>query len=80
MVFTQYHFIAQKDFDKLDKLYIDKPINSSEVSFDEDTEYKKKIFRNVRNIEEVKPKVTLMSYSKAKYLESLLFFIIIFLF
>ena len=82
MVFTQYHFIAQKDFDKLDNLYKNKniQINSADVSFDNEAEYENKIFRNVRNIEEVKPKVTLMSYSKAKHLESLLFFIIIFLF
>ena len=82
MVFTQYHFIGDTDFKNLNKLYNDnnRQINTSEVSFDEDADYKYKIFRNVRNIEEVKPKVTLMSYSKAKYLESLLFFIIIFLF
>jgi len=80
MVFTQYHFIGDKDFKNLNKLYNDKQINSPDVSFDKDAEYKEKIFRNVRNIEEVKPKVTLMSYSKAKYLESLLYFIIIFLF
>lgn len=80
MVFTQYHFIGDKDFKNLNKLYNDKQINSPDISFDKDAEYKEKIFRNVRNIEEVKPKVTLMSYSKAKYLESLLYFIIIFLF
>ena len=82
LVFTQYHFISQTDSDKLDNLYKNKTIqiDSADVSYDEDAEYKDKIFRNVRNIEEVKPKVTLMSYSKAKYLESLLFFIIIFLF
>ena len=49
------------------------------VIFDDAVEYPKKIFRNVRNKEEVDPKVTLMSYSKAKYLENLLIFIIIFL-
>ena len=81
MVFTQYHFIAETDLNNLNNLYKDKtPTNSPDVLFDDYTEYKRKIFRNVRNIEEVKPKVTLMSYSKAKYLESLLFFIIIFLF
>ena len=82
LVFTQYHFISKTDSDKLDNLYKNKTIqiDSADVSYDEDAEYKGKIFRNVRNIEEVKPKVTLMSYSKAKYLESLLFFIIIFLF
>ena len=80
MVFTQYHFIGDKDFKNLNKLYNDKQINSPDISFDKEGEYKEKIFRNVRNIEEVKPKVTLMSYSKAKYLESLLYFIIIFLF
>ena len=82
LVFTQYHFISQTDSDKLDNLYKNKTIqiDSADVSYDEDAEYKDKIFRNVRNIEEVKTKVTLMSYSTAKYLESLLFFIIIFLF
>ena len=80
MVFTQYHFIGDKDFKNLNKLYNDKQINSPDVSFDKDEKYKEKIFRNVRNIEEVKPKVTLMSYSKAKYLESFLYFIFIFLF
>ena len=49
------------------------------VIFDDAVEYPNKIFRNVRNPEEVNPKVTLMSYSKAKYLENLLIFIIIFL-
>lgn len=55
------------------------PSEKKMVIFDDEVEYPNKIFRNVRNQEEVDPKVTLMSYSKAKYLENLLIFIIIFL-
>ena len=86
LVFTQYHFIAERDFNNLLYIYGNGTTTLEEVSFDNEAEYENKIFRNVRNIDEVKPKVTLMSYSlgkeenKAKYLESLLFFIIIFLF
>lgn len=87
MVFTQYHFIGDADFENLNSIYNKgTKINLTDVKFDDEAEYGNKIFRNVRNIDEVKPKVTLMSYSfgkeenKAKYLESLLFFIIIFLF
>ena len=83
LVFTQYHFISNENHQILENLYNEKikpNYGSISVSFDTKTDYPEKIFRNVRNIEEVSQKVTLMSYSKAKYLESLLFFIIIFLF
>ena len=73
MVFSQYHFISQDDLDNLNKL------NFTNVKTDTIIEDYSKIYRNVRNTEEVKPKVTLMSYSNSKYLENLLFFIIIFL-
>ena len=87
LVFTQYHFIGETDLNNLNSIYNNgTKTNLTDVTFDIETEYVNKIFRNVRNIDEVKPKVTLMSYSlgkeenKAKYLESLLLFIIIFLF
>ena len=82
MVFSQYHFISNENHQILENLYNEKiklNYGSISVSFDTKTDYPEKIFRNVRNIEEVSQKVTLMSYSKAKYLENILFFIIIFL-
>ena len=52
LVFTQYHFISQKDYDNLSKIYSNST-NLPNVEYDIDAEYPKKIFRNVRNIEEV---------------------------
>ena len=81
MVFSQYHFISNENHQILENFYNDiiKNYNNKSVVFDDKADYPEKIFRNVRNIEEVSQKVTLMSYSKAKYLENILFFIIIFL-
>ena len=73
MVFSQYHFISKNDFTNLKKL------NFANLKKESTLEDNSKIYRNVRNVEEVEPKVTLMSYSNSKYLENLLFFIIIFL-
>ena len=71
MVFSQYHFISKDDLDNLNQLDFD--------ITDPKKEENSKSYRNVRNEEEVEPKVTLMSYSNSKYLENILFFIIIFL-
>ena len=71
MIFTQYHFISKKNFDYLSEMN-DINITMSEIS---DT-----IYRNVRKLEEIKPKATLMAYSKGNYLKNFLFFIFIFLF
>ena len=73
MVFSQYHFISKNDFENLNKL------NFNNLITNITQEVNSKIYRNIRNAEEVKPMVTLMSYSNSKYLENLLFFIIIFL-
>ena len=71
MIFTQYHFISKKNFDYLSEMN-DINITMTEIS---DT-----IYRNVRKLEEIKPKATLMAYSKGNYLKNFLFFIFLFLF
>ena len=81
MVFTQYHFISQNNLEYLNTIYekIDLKVNYT-VTFDDKGDYAGKIFRNVKNEDEIKPKVTLMSYSKASFLNTILPFLIIFLF
>ena len=39
-----------------------------------------KIYRNIRKLEEIKPKATLLAYSKGSYLKKIFAFIILFLF
>ena len=75
MFFTQYHFISESDLKKLNEI-------CSAIKIDEIiTEYKEtdKIYRNMQNSQKLKPKVSLMVYSKANYLNNILLFFIIFL-
>ena len=48
-----------------------------EISLDETN---KKIYRNTKYEDDIKPKATLMAYSNANYLKNVLFFLIIFIF
>lgn len=74
MVFTQYHFFNFEYYDYLG--------NSSENKFIINKKDDDKIFRNVKNPEDIKQRVTLMAYSKARFLKSIFKFfnLILFLF
>ena len=81
MIFTQYHFISFTDFNRLDTI-----IGNIEDNEDININYKKesdnydpKIYRNMRNPDNLDSKVSLMIYSKANYLKNILLFFIIFL-
>ena len=63
MVFTQYHFISKNYVDDL------KNINTNGINLNITIE--SKIYRNVRKLEEIKPKATLMAYSKGTYLQKI---------
>ena len=82
MVFTQYHFISEANFEELNALYTKEQITiKGYIKFDDNEGNDQvKIFRNVKNDEEIKPKVTLLSYNKANFLNSILPLLIIFLF
>lgn len=71
MVFTQYHFISKNYVDDL------KNINTTGINLNITIE--SKIYRNVRKLEEIKPKATLMAYSKGTYLRNIFAFIFLFL-
>ena len=77
MVFTQYHFISKSDLGNLEKVCS----NSTKIIKEHDSTetYDKKIYRNMKNSEKLIPKVSLMVYSKANYLNNILLFFIIFL-
>ena len=77
MVFTQYHFISKADLGNLEKVCS----NSTKIIKEHDSTetYDKKIYRNMKNSEKLIPKVSLMVYSKANYLNNILLFFIIFL-
>mgnify|MGYP002626439854 CR=1 FL=1 len=75
MVFTQYHFISSSELDYLTKVS-SSSINNIDII---DYEQKEKIYRNMKNAEKLKPKVSLMVYSQANYLKSILLFFIFFL-
>ena len=77
LIFTQYHFISKSICEKLDELY--RTMGKSEIS-NYIKDVKGKIYRNVKNEDDIKPKVTLMSYSKAGFLNTILPFLILFLF
>jgi len=76
MVFTQYHFISNSDLTNLEKalnkITIINKLNQEDSSIG-------KIYRNFQNSEKLNPKVSLMVYSKANYLNNILLFFIIFL-
>ena len=81
MVFTQYHFISDNDFNDLSDLYKNKSISNSQDIFKYDEKiYSGKIFRNVKNIKDIKQKVTLMAYSNSQFLKNLFLLVILFLF
>ena len=77
LIFTQYHFISESIYTKLDGLYTNMNKAVSRI-YIKDTNGK--IYRNVKNEDDIKPKVTLMSYSKAGFLKTILPFLILFLF
>ena len=74
MVFTQYHFISENMLSNLD--YISQRTNDINTIV---TDFGK-IYRNIRKLEEIKPKATLLAYSKGSYLKKIFAFIILFLF
>ena len=77
LVFSQYHFISNNDFNKLNDTYFKKTGKTATNRIESQNE---EIYRNVKNEEDLKPKVTLMSYSKASFLKTILPFLILFLF
>ena len=74
MVFTQYHFISENMLSNLN--YISQRTNDINTIV---TDFGK-IYRNIRKLEEIKPKATLLAYSKGSYLKKIFAFIILFLF
>jgi uncharacterized protein YuzE len=80
MVFTQYHFISDSDFVRLGKV-IDTLGNTEDINIDygNSNTDDSKIYRNMRNPDNLNQKVSLMIYSKANYLNNFLLFFIIFL-
>ena len=72
MVFTQYHFISEKFINYINKF------NFSDLN--ETVSKVEKIYRNVRKLQDIQPKATLLAYSKGNYLRNILFFIFLFLF
>ena len=79
MVFTQYHFISDSDFKSLDKIKID-DTQDINIQYDKDSKtYDPKIYRNMRNLDNLGQKVSLMIYSNSNYLNNILLFFIIFL-
>ena len=73
MVFSQYHYISGDDKDCLNKISFNIEANVLKLE-------NQKIYRNVKHIEDIKQKVSLMIYSKANFLKNMLGFFIIFLF
>lgn len=74
MAFSQYHFISDDDLYDLNKaLYINNKTLSNLTTGT-------KFYRNAKNSEDLKPKVSLMIYSQSNYLKNFLFFLILFLF
>ena len=77
MAFTQYHFISNSDYIRL-KETIGK-VNADADNIVIDYNENSKIYRNMRNPDNLKQKVSLMIYSKSNYLNNILLFFIIFL-
>ena len=73
MVFAHYHYISKKMYDILNKT-CNVEINKN-ITQDSD----KKIYRNVRKLEEIKPRATLLAYSNAIFLKNFLAFLVLFL-
>ena len=72
MVFAHYHYISAKMYIILKDIGGD--INKN-IAQDSD----KKIYRNVRKLEEIKPRATLLAYSNAIFLKNFLAFLVLFL-
>ena len=73
MVFAHYNYISEKMYDILNKTCnVEININITQGS-DE------KIYRNVRKLEEIKPRATLLAYSNAIFLKNFLAFLVLFL-
>ena len=81
MVFTQYHFISNSDYTRLIGTIKNVEANREiDIEYDENSQtYGPKIYRNMRNPDNLIPKVSLMIYSKSNYLNNILLFFIIFL-
>ena len=84
MVFTQYHFISKSEYEKLESILNHKDIadkyKTDIIIYDKTlSNYDTKLYRNMRNSNNLKQKVSLMIYSKANYLNNILLFFIIFL-
>jgi len=72
MIFTQYHFISKSDYNRLDHI-----IGENDYNFT--ISCNSKLYRNMRNSNNLKQKVSLMIYSNSNYLNNILLFFIIFL-
>ena len=80
MVFTQYHFISTDDYNHLETILQGKSANITINHGNEnEKDYDPKTYRNIKNSEKLKPKVSLMVYSKANYLNNILLFFIMLL-
>jgi len=81
MVFTQYHFISDFDFNRLTTALSKETVSKNDIDiiYNDNSEPDSKIYRNMRNPDNLDPKVSLMIYSKANYLNNILLFLIIFL-
>jgi len=82
MVFTQYHFISNSDYNRLNQI-IGGTVNDADdidIQYNKESKtYDPKIYRNMRNIDNLGQKVSLMIYSNSNYLNNILLFFIIFL-
>jgi len=80
MFFTQYHFISKTDYEALEKAIGQNQLENDIIKkYGEGEVYDKKIYRNLKNLEKLNPKVSLMVYSKANYLDNILLLFIMFL-
>ena len=77
MVFTQYHFISNSDYTRLIDTIEKAKANVDNIVIDYNES--SKIYRNMKNPDNLKSKVSLMIYSKSNYFNNILLFFIIFL-
>ncbi len=73
MVFAHYHYISEKMYDILNKTC------NVEININITQDSDEKIYRNVRKLEEIKPRATLLAYSNAIFLKNFLAFLVLFL-
>jgi len=74
MVFTNYHFISENMIKNLND--VSNQTNPINTTISENG----KLYRNMRKLEEIKPRATLLAYSNGNYLKNIFAFIILFLF